>query len=1731
MVTFNEAMLSTDRTLAIRVGDYTSENIKDANFKYGYISGEDFTPGGTYSSSAAITFTSIIETFKKLDVISPEIGLLVDDAFEWVKMGKYYIDDIKIDRNSNTTQLELMDGMFKLNEPFKTDLKYPAQLRDVIKEIAIKTGVTLASDNFGIVAIQQHVDKPTGDKLTFRDVLSQVSQLLGFSCFFNRVGNLEVRGLTESGITITADNYFLHGLERSEVEYQIAGITCQTANDEKLTVGLQTGRSLELENPLATQELLDALYYDLRTLRYYPFDLSYQGHLKLDVGQWVTIKTNKNEVFKVPVLYQSFSFSGGLTSTISADSVSGNDAQYTYGSFLTKRINQQSTQIQAEVQQQLQYINDEFDRKQAEAQVEAQVYQETINQQIADSKTEIESQISDAKNQAEINARAYADEINQATAEVARLAQNAAESFNSDLAEVTKIANQAQADAISLTTQLNTAKSSLQNQINKAKSDLQASVATVDVKAEQAQADVNQTKQDLQSQANQLNAQATKQEELTKLTADTKKLVDGQITTISELSKTVAQNGKDIASVQSRTKTVEDTLTGTKTILEQVKATAESTSRKTTEIESGISGLNSKFENLQIGSTNLLRNTATLPIGNRSKGEWEIVSGGNGTAQIFDLTDSPSPLVTKGARIINNTSGNKDISQFVTLKVGESYTISAWARVAETSEIDNPILLMRAWDTNDNNKRLSVRITNTDWQRYSVTFVAEAETTAIEFGQTNNGNIEICGPQIEQATVRSDYKTSELDLSQSLATYQQSAERNLADLQSTIQTLDGRVTSNKSSYDQDASKIATRLSSLETYKNAEGTRESKYFEAAKAETAKQLAAERTAIAKDYVAKSTYTSDVTGIRNDLTATTTTANTTKTNLANYQISNDKAVANLKSSLQNADGKISSLQTSLNAVPGQISAAVSAVETKIPTSIGGRNYIRNYGTIFNPSNLHTSSWRFETVDDPDAKSGKAVKATCTAAGSNGFHKVLYDLRGDSFDGRQMTYAVDIKVSKAVKLRIGAEIFQGGYKTLDATTSWQRFIHTGIVKLNRYYSFPVYIDRGSWSVGDVIWLRDPQLEDGSIATTAGPATEDIASDITQAKAEIKVNSDEIAKRLTKTEVQTVVTGYGYQTKAQVDSNITGRGYITSSALQPYATTSVLENKVKETASSFERQITETKSLIPASMSQRNLATGTSGSWNSYLDITSNNNWCKDLGEIRYGDATGIYANSKVNVYVYISADNIVLDDSISNKRMILQGEILTSSGSWTWDNWTKYNPIHNKWTTTLKAGNNYHIIKVTGQVTADAYSNSKGFRIQIRIDGVKSGKFHWRALMVTTGDIFTDYWTPAFEDLTTVTAFNKVKDTVDEHKRTLASKLDATELSIRSDGFVVKSGKSTTDLANAMGSYFSVNQSAINLFSDKINVKGSMIVNGAITADKIASKAITTSHLNGKIITADVIASNAITSDAIKAGAITTAKMAANSINGDRITAGTLDAGKIKTGSITSSQIASSTITSTQIKASTILGSNIAANTITANNIVVNQALFDKLTANNAYLKQLFANDAFIAQVKATTLSASKITGGVLDSTNNKLQFNLDTGVIKTKDSISETMISTQNNQVFKIDYKNTYSGGVTASLSFDYSGAYLKHDGDILLRNKKGMSLSFDDTNNDVKLSNLAGGVYLGAGSNGKGTVGLVYNRTSSSTSYYDLVEVIPKLVADYNKRGAGTIYNKNVSWLYG
>lgn len=540
---FDRAMFAKERTLAIRVGEYASRDIKEASFEYGYIKGDTYKPGGTCAGSGKITFTSIITTFNKLDTLHPEIGLLVGDTYQWVKMGEYFINDIEIDRNRNTTTLELMDGMFKLNREYVTDLHFPAEVREVIQEICLKTGIELANDYFGISAMRYHIEQvPEGKKLSFRDMLSAMTQMIGMSCFFNREGKMEIRDLTESNITINADSYFLHGLTKSEIEYQISGITCKT-DKKSLTVGMKTGRSLELDNVFMTQSALNDLYYKLKNLTYYPYNLNYQGHLLLEVGQWVTIQTNKKETFKVPVLSQSFTFKGGLRGRISADSKAGNDTQYSYEGTITKHIKQQDD-IEAKIQAQIEAADKDFDQK-------VDKIKKDFNDQVELTKAraeEVKRELSDTINQR------FNSFDNGPLKETKRKAEEALRNAGAS----TLLAQEAKRIGLDSVARLEAFKSQTTSAQTALSGDLDALKRTIanDIRQKQAQAETEIAKQveALSRTKNELagvkSAQATYEETTTRRLSELTNLANGKASK-SELTQTAEELASRIASVQA----------------------------------------------------------------------------------------------------------------------------------------------------------------------------------------------------------------------------------------------------------------------------------------------------------------------------------------------------------------------------------------------------------------------------------------------------------------------------------------------------------------------------------------------------------------------------------------------------------------------------------------------------------------------------------------------------------------------------------------------------------------------------------------------------------------------------------------------------------------------------------------------------------------------------------------------------------------------------------------------------------------------------------------------------------------------------------------------------------------------------------------------------------------------------------------------------------------------------
>ncbi|MCO4581042.1 Chromosome partition protein Smc [Streptococcus infantarius subsp. infantarius] len=1283
-------------------------------------------------------------------------------------------------------------------------------------------------------------------------------------------------------------------------------------------------------------------------------------------------------------------------------------------------------------------------------------FEATITEKLATSKAEIKTQIDTAKTQAESNAKAYADEINQATAEVAEQANTAANSLKSDLAKVktdltttTSTANAAKTSASEAKQQLTT----VANDLSKAKTDLKNAVSEVDTKATNLQSDLTKAKQDLTSQASQLTAQANAQSELTKRVSSVEETANGTKTTVSELSKTVDSNTKNITSVTARTKVVEDDLAGTKTTLSQVQTTANSASQKTATLETGLNGLNAKFETLKIGSRNYFKNSKSR--------KYYINSTETQDVRTFiddEFWQNDTRFTKNYVRMSFDIAFNPALPSNFTTNV--HFSASPWYSCGGITFKGGTTAL----------QHFDLKF---DLSGASKTYKTDNVFIRLNNTLPLNTAVSLENFNLYLSAVVEDYNQNEADIESKVAEYKQTADQKYASLSSTVQTLDGQVQSNKTTAEQTAQGFKTRIESLETYKDGETTRASQYFESAKTETARQLTAERTAIAKDYVAKSTYTSDVTGIRNDLTATTTTANTTKTNLANYQASNDKVVANLQSNLQTANGNISSLQTKVEAVPGQITSAVSAVEGKIASSLVGQNlYIKS-------------------------TSVKGYLPNTGGAGLGAQNAVNKEVTSDF-----------IRVNENEKY-----VFQGWLTVPDGNYSWRAWQYYDDDKQpisNRQTpGFNVTTDEDNVShfqhiitmPANVKYIRisarlysDGKLkfEKGSVATDYSLAPEDTASQISTLSSQIQQTADGMTLLATKTELNsaktelqsgiTTATNKANTAQSTADSAVTKANAAQSTANGNAQTISThttqisalntglsakvsqtdfntlsgrvttAENNITAKANELSSKITSVEGKIPTSVGGRNLLTQTNqGKTNWWWSASSGGTTAEDY------NADGVNAVKLTRTidsqasWSYIQYQGLIRNLIEPNTNYVVSFDVNPSVDVTLTATLVRGNalaPLTNSVAMNKALANQWN--KVSCVLTSNTTLPDDLSQV-VYLSGMPVAKGNYliiKNIKLEKGNIPTD-WSPAPEDYDSklASAQSEIKQTTDaitasvssvqtaasnaqSTANTAVSKADAAQagvntldsttvksasLTINTDGIVMKAGKSTTDVANAIGSYFAVNQNAINLFADKIKVKGDMIVDGAITSTKIASKSINTAHLNGKIITADVISSNAVTADAIKAGAVTTDKMSANSINGDRITAGTLDAAKIKAGSITASQIASGTITSAQIKTGTISAGNIATGAITTDKIAANSINSDKIVSSG--------------------ITANVINGGKLQSLTNTTNFDLDTGKL---------FYNNNNTGVFRVE-----DGASTMGLKFSNTAITVNNTSRILSR----------------------------------------------------------------------------------
>lgn len=309
---------------------YTKTKIASATYDSSIGNSNDFTIGGGYINSLEIEIKEIIEGLQEMMPATMSVMI----AGKSVPLGKFFVAEVKLDRNDKKTKIKLQDEFIRLSGAYDSQLTYPAYTRDILAEIVRLTGITTDTN---IQLVNDRVAKKL-EKTSYREALVYLAQLSGRFVRFNRNGKLDFIKLKTTSRHITKDMYKPGGLERDEIPYRLKGIECESADKVVYKSGLSTGNIMKLKNPWVTQEILDRVFNEYRDFNFYPYTLSWRGDMAMEAGDWVTVHWDENIYFDIPMLSYKLSFDGGLSAHSSGNAAGVAQGTYKYKGAMQRQI-------------------------------------------------------------------------------------------------------------------------------------------------------------------------------------------------------------------------------------------------------------------------------------------------------------------------------------------------------------------------------------------------------------------------------------------------------------------------------------------------------------------------------------------------------------------------------------------------------------------------------------------------------------------------------------------------------------------------------------------------------------------------------------------------------------------------------------------------------------------------------------------------------------------------------------------------------------------------------------------------------------------------------------------------------------------------------------------------------------------------------------------------------------------------------------------------------------------------------------------------------------------------------------------------------------------------------------------------------------------------------------------------------------------------------------------------
>lgn len=355
----------------------------------------------------------------------------------------------------------------------------------------------------------------------------------------------------------------------------------------------------------------------------------------------------------------------------------------------------------------------------------------------------------------------------------------------------------------------------------------------------------------------------------------------------------------------------------------------------------------------------------------------------------------------------------------------------------------------------------------------------------------------------QEAVYGEEVRQAQIDLSNKLNTEVETAT-------ATVKKYESAEAGRVSAESNRASKETERLIAETNRKNAETDRVTKESDRVTKE-AERVSKESARVSKETERLSKETERVTAEAGRVAAESnrvTQFGTLKTASENATKAANTATTNANTAKTDADKAAVAANTATNKAEAIIDRMEATPLGEL--QIGGRNLVVGAATMGTSIGYFGSTWSKTATDDAEAKSGKVIKAECltvvSGAKENGVNFNIFP-KTPAKIGKIYTWSIWIKSSKNItNARVGHEC--GGWKTVNLTTGWQKLTHTWKFTDASNYCFIIYsptvAQSNPFAVGDVVWIRDSQIEESTIESDYTPSVEDTQAQIDAKKTDL---------------------------------------------------------------------------------------------------------------------------------------------------------------------------------------------------------------------------------------------------------------------------------------------------------------------------------------------------------------------------------------------------------------------------------------------------------------------------------------------------------------------------------------------------------------------------------------------------------------------------------------------------